>query len=648
MPSAYRDDEPASLHEIPPISDEENQTGFESQDDTLHIGSVSDASEERLPVPVWLQESAKTFKYRAVPLPIRKAARAVAKFVKGPIPPRELRVNPIFPKVQEAPIRLLDRYVPKRRHRASLLVVLIATWFLIWSLMLKKLSTAGFIEGYGKPQNLWCGATFWQPENGCGLNGDGCRPFSATSLAFKCPANCEILHLREKHWVGNHSYEYRPLVIGGPPVDDDDGKAIYRGDSWICQAAMHAGVATDSTGGCGVATLVGEHTNFSSSKRHGIESIGFPSSFPLSFSFLDPSTINAQCPPDSRWGIFAVTAVALVLLSLFTTSPAAFFFGTFFILMFHVGLVSDPPNAPNFYELLSTLMGRLLPASFVSLILYRFCAIPLLTGMTAQIEKTVLYLGFCFLGALNNYTFAPLIPIERLTPHDLAEPGAKFALGLIITIILLIVFTQMHFIRISGNMPRYLVVYGVMGSALIILLALPGQRLRIHHYILGILFMPGTFTKNRLAMACQGLLLGFFINGTARWGFDSIIQTPAALGEGSGGHDRSWWGSASPNVTAYVPPNGANITFNWGQLPPDTGIDGVSILINDVERWRGYVDSELYRNETKITLKRQRQFRDNPAPEFFRFAWLNSGSTGRYSKPGVWDVDDIWHPIPPR
>ena len=83
---------------------------------------------------------------------------------------------------------------------------------------------------------------------------------------------------------------------------------------------------------------------------------------------------------------------------------------------------------------------------------------------------------------------------------------------------------------------------------LIILISLPKLRLRIHHYILGVIFMPGTRFRVRPSLAYQGLLLGFFINGIARWGFDSIIQTPAALGEsdgssagGSGGG--SWWGA---------------------------------------------------------------------------------------------------------
>ncbi|KAJ9661041.1 hypothetical protein H2198_002200 [Neophaeococcomyces mojaviensis] len=639
----YQDEEPDSL--IPNLTDDEGDIEQQSSHD-LHIRTASETSEHGLPVPAWLRQASKSTSLGWIPQPAKRVGSAVATWVKGPQPPRELRIEPYFPKLQEAPIKLLDRYVPKQRHRACLLIAFFATWFLVWSLMLKKHAGTGEIEGYGKPSNIWCGATFWQNGNKCGLNGNDCRPFANQYLAFRCPANCASALQYNEHTVGNETIEFEQQVIGGPSSSNPDASAIYRADSFICQAAVHAGAISNGNGGCGVALLVGGHSGYEASYRNGIKSHGFPSDFPRSFIFPELKNGANKCPSASRWPIFAVTAVALVILSLFTTSPATFFWGTFVILMFHVGLVSDPPDQPNFYELISTLMGRLLPASFVAAIMYRWCARPLLTGLTAQIEKTILYLGFCFLGALNNYTFAPLIPIGRLTPHDLAQPGAAFALAVIVTVVLVIIITQIHWIRLSGNMPRYLVVYGLMALALIILVSLPGLRLRIHHYILGILFMPGTAFRVRPSLAYQGLLLGFFINGIARWGFDSIIQTPAALGEGNGGHGRSWWGAKAPKINATLGRDGEVITFNWGALPAETGIDGVSILINDVERWRGYTDDELFWDPDRVTLSRR--WRQENETEFYRFAWMNGNNAGRYSKAAVWDADGTWHDAPSR
>jgi hypothetical protein len=655
MGPEYRDDEENLLaSDFPALTDEEPDNDAESGRD-LHVRSASESTTPggaALPIPVWLRESASSFRYQWVPLPVRKAARAVVTWVKGPVPPRELKIDPFFPQIQRAPVRLLDRYAPKRKQRVILLVALYAGWFLTWSLMLRHNSTSGFIQGYGQPQNLWCGASFWREGNGCGLNGNDCRPFSSAHLAFRCPANCKGTHLLEEHMVGNESLRYRGLVVGGPDPDHSDSLPIYRADSFICQAAIHAGVVTDARGGCGVASLTGSHTDYHSTEANGIESTAFPGTFPRSFTFQRLSSTQQQCPTDSRWPLFAVTASALVVLSVFTTSPAVFFFSSFVVLFLHVGLVSDPPNTANVYEAVSKLLERFLPAAFVAYILFRTSARPLLGGLDAQVEKTVLYLGFCFVGALNNYTFAPLIPIERLTPHDLAQPGAPFALAIVVGAILAIVVTQIHWIRVSGNMPKYLAIYATIALALLILLALPGLRLRIHHYILALVFMPGTAFQTRPSLAYQGLLLGLFVNGIARWGFDSVVQTPAALGEagsgggGDGGGGGSWWGAKSPNVTAVVGggagTKATNITFDWGPLPKDRGVDGVSILINDVERWRGYTDEELYWHPEGVTLQRRRRDRDG-MPEFFRFAWVNGNDAGMYSHVGVWDEHGVWH-----
>lgn len=321
----YRDDEREQAQDFPILTDDEGEV--ESQDHDLHYrtGSESSEPESRPILPVWMRESAKSFRYRWVPAPLRQAGRAIANWVKGPKPPRELKIHPWFPKIQEAPIKFLEKYVPKRKHRAYLLLALYIAWFLTWSLMLKHNATSGYIKGYGRPSNLWCGASFWNEGNGCGLNGNNCRPFSSAHMAFRCPANCKNTHLLENRIVGNETLIYEGLVVGGFDPDDPDSLPIYRADSFICQAAIHAGVVTNAGGGCGVATLVGSHANFKSSKANGIESTSFPATFPRSYTFQNLSSSQAQCPKDSRWGLFAVTAVALVILSIFTTSPAVFF-----------------------------------------------------------------------------------------------------------------------------------------------------------------------------------------------------------------------------------------------------------------------------------------------------------------------------------
>jgi hypothetical protein len=326
-------------------------------------------------------------------------------------------------------------------------------------------------------------------------------------------------------------------------------------------------------------------------------------------------------------------------------------------------------------------------------VLYKFCAVPLLQPITSpiyQLSKMLLFLPPLFIGALNNYTFARLIPLQRLTPMDIQkQPGAKLALAFVIPIVLLIILSQAWQIRQGGLLPRYLKIYCTMGLIILILLPLPGLRLRIHHYILAILLMPGTAFPTRPSLIYQGLLLGLFINGVARWGFASIIETPAALGEQVPGGNNGWWGATYPNVTSSsvsvsLPEPGShtyrgngNITFAlWEhERMADLAVDGVSVLLNDVERWRGYLDEdkqgeftwhrhghdglELQTNprlisrdmgsvESQSLLLGEDSSDAKPDDLFFRFAFLRGAEAGTYGPTGVWLSDGTWYspPIP--
>ncbi|KAL3478357.1 LCCL domain-containing protein [Aspergillus californicus] len=671
---------------VPPAVEVEDQSDDPDAADNLLPRDVDTGTTV---LPVWLRESSKSFRWGWVPLPLRKAGRATAEWVKGPDPPYPLLLKPLFPQIQQLPARYLDKFFPKRKHKVSLLLLLYFVWFLPWTILFLHSRSAGYIEGYGRPMTLSCSTSFWTRGNKCGLNGNDCRPFSASAMAFRCPANCRDTKVIDPYVVGNETISYRGLVIGGPePGSDEPG--IYRADSLICQAAIHAG-AIDNDGGCGVARLEGAVHSFHPSKQNGIRSIGFPSTFPKTFSFVKPSD-DATCPEDPRWPLLGITIGALAVLWLFCSSPAVLYGSTFVMIFSQIGLVSDPPPRSQLADLLSVFLSRLLPASFVAYVLYRYCARPLLSPLSPpkyQFSKAFLFLPPAFFGALNNYTFARLIPLERLTPHDIqSQPGAKLALALVIPTILCIVLTQTHHIRMGGLMPHYLKVYGIMVLILLILLPLPGLRLRIHHYILAMFLMYGTAFPTRPSLAYQGLLFGLFINGIARWGFASIIETPAALGEqapGPGGSN-GWWGGTSPHVndssvTISLPDpdsdepfhGNGNITFSlWERERMDRlGVDGVSVLVNDVERWRGYLDEdprgefmwhrhghsglELHHTSTidgdgdggDPDLDIDADWMDpanNDKPEtlFFRFAFLRGAEAGKYGDTGIWYENGDW------
>jgi len=452
-------------------------------------------------------------------------------------------------------------------------------------------------------------------------------------MAFRCPANCKRVQLLNPHAVGDKVENYRPLVVGGPTDEEETLESTYyRGDSFICGSAIHSGFISDRTGGCGVLSLVGEKTNFPSVNKNHIKSIAFDSYFPQSFTFL-PGT-STQCR-DLRWPLLAVSLTFTILLSLFTTSPAVFFPSVFFGIFFHVALASDPPNLTDYYSIVSIALGRFLPAAFCMFAVYKFCVSRQLQGLHAQIEKTVLWLGGCWVGALNNYTFDK-IPIERLTPHDIKnQPGAVPALIIIVLLLFCIALGQAWALRVEGRLPKFLAIYAIFGTVILSLVAVPKMNVRIHHYILGLLLVPGTSMQNRPSLLFQGILIGLFINGIARWGFDSILQTPAEL------RGDAPLGSLLPVIappiihlnthTSLLP----NITFEW-EFPFPKHYDGMSILVNDVERFRGYEDGgrssfTWVRGEEKLGLN-----------EYFRFAFLRGSDRGDYTKAGTWTKEGGW------
>ncbi|GIK00250.1 hypothetical protein Aspvir_004270 [Aspergillus viridinutans] len=552
----------------------------------------------------------------------RKSSRRFSSFVStiwswvlGPSPPHIYQITPLLPRWQTAPGRLVQRFFPSTISKVLLLLSCLAFWGVVFIASLHSAIASSAVTGYGEPVKLSCHSRLWSNATDCGLNGDACRPFDDGAFAFRCPASCSAAKVLEPYFVGPQEINYRTLVIGGE-IGDGNGSdyGVYRGDSAICPAALHAGLISDAKGGCGVLRRTGEQSNFLSVERNGISSIAFPSNFPLSFTFDGKGSkqdggIDCQ---DIRWPLFAFSVVVSALLSLFITSPAAFFASMFFIVYFQVALSSDPPSSPNYYELISIALGRFLPCAFVGFALYYFCVKHTLKDLDAHWDKTILWLGPCW-----------------------QQPGAIPALIIIVALLCGIVITQTIVFRNEGRLPKMLAIYGVLAAAVLALLVVAHMNLRIHHYILSLLFLPGTTLQTRPSLLYSGLLVGLFINGIARWGFDSILQTPAALLDGA------QLGSALPQIGAPLVVSAQEIVFTFMKNLTDEA-DGISVLVNDVERFHAFRSGDGSVESFNWTRRRAEE------PEYFRFGYVKLNSLGGvwyedFTKPVVWDVDGSWN-----
>lgn len=131
-----------------------------------------------------------------------------------------------------------------------------------------------------------------------------------------------------------------------------------------------------------------------------------------------------------------------------------------------------------------------------------------------------------------------------------------------------------------------------------------------------------------MSVVCSGLLLGLFINGVARWGFAGIVETPESLrGDGL-------YYSTLPKL--LVPEVGAgNLTVAWEVGERSGWETGVSVLVNDVERFRVQgLEGEVVWNRTRKG--------DGWEKVYVRVGWWGNGIDGDYTKAGVLEEDGKW------
>lgn len=105
----------------------------------MHVRSASpDIENGQMPLPVWLRESSKNYRWRWIPYRIRQMARSVVVWAKGPDPPQMQKITPFFPEAQGFLVELIRKHLPKKWHKAALLAFFYFCWILTFSLVLSR------------------------------------------------------------------------------------------------------------------------------------------------------------------------------------------------------------------------------------------------------------------------------------------------------------------------------------------------------------------------------------------------------------------------------------------------------------------------------------------------------------------------------
>ncbi|KAG2023073.1 LCCL domain-containing protein [Coprinopsis cinerea AmutBmut pab1-1] len=469
---------------------------------------------------------------------------------------------------------------------------------------------------------LGCTSTLWLANSQCGLNGQQCLPLNTSATYdFRCPPGCGTL-LQNPRTIGAEEMDYVPLVVGG-----GDEEKTYRADSFICSAASQAGIITTAKGDqCARLHLVGEFTNFLAHKANGVESSGFPTTFPLAFRFSKDTGIG-KCN-DLRDAGLAVGVVATAILFLvLQPKPIVLYWSLICIGFWTISLFTDSGTAvPD----LERQFGRFLPLLFISYAFWRGALRYTLPAIVkAPIEGFILYGSGFWVGVLNNKTFDQL-PLSRLTASDLNKrPGSLATFIILLLVVFICGVNQARIMRKTGWLLFYVRWYAAAGVVLLVLALLPTLSLRLHHYILPMLLLPATAFPTRLSAIYQGVLIGLFLHGVARWGYDSIVQTAASL------RQDAVLGSVLPtfltNSTTYnssIPL--ANQTLAWEPIIPGDPWVGFSLLVDDVERYVG------------LAVEYSLASLDPTLPHFFRLAYKSDITLGDYTKAAILWPNGTW------
>lgn len=550
----------------------------------------------------------------------------ILKIWEGPVLPKDNPPRPIryFPKLEVFPFRLKE-IVPKKLQIVALIVYL-SLWSLIcFNILIPYLtvppSDPEDPNSVVIPISCLSQGTFWNGKNGeCGFNGELCPSFQDKEVVFRCPALCDRGSFTFSFLpVGDQLIKYRGYYVGGgsleklqmaKDLDDPEGRYFisrpYRSDSFPCGAAIHSGTISPFFGGCTRIKYVGDQPLFPSTIGHyGVDvSIPFLSFFQSSYAFKELKNNYLQCY-DPRLLILVINII-LGLPIVYLASGLVTFWTITTVGFWTIALATDPPrtvdasNMENFADLISLCLGRFLPTCFILYVLWHCSVSKTLTIPIREAEgqnirrpsvlyKIFLFYPFFWLGILNNVTFDRL-PVDRLTILDLqTQPGSLIAVGSIISLIFTCAFIQAYKIWLSGRFRKYLMIYALFVVGLVLVASLPGLTLRIHHYILAMLLIPGCATRGKTALMFQGILLGLFLSGASRWGLAAIAETAGSLRR-----DDPQGIIFPPAFEGFDPSSGM---LKWQDLnttllsPIDESLfskyNGYSLLVNDIERYVG-------------------------------------------------------------
>lgn len=365
-----------------------------------------------------------------------------------------------------------------------------------------------------------CGLTEVVWAGHCGINGNECtRKFNdEKTLLVKCPAFCDKGSLAfSPIIVQDTKIQYEPFLVEG-----QDGN--YRADSFPCAVGLHRGLIGAEFGG-----VFGLHL-----KNGFTDKSGDVHAFPGSFNVFKVDSKYVHGPYfDNRWN-YIIAHVILMVISSFLIQSNSLFYALFMVTSFLiVGFLFDPAiiirrgtdEEDSVWSLISLVIGRLTITGFLFKCLWDWVFAYMFHDENNPIIRVILTLSIiptlCYNATIDR------LPIDRLIWSDIMSmKGGLITILCLILVVVIGVVIQAWAIWKAGWFHKAFVGY-ISTTIILLLISMQSHlKIRLHHWVIGLLLLPGCKTRSQLiSYIFAGILLGLIINGIARWGFASIIES---------------------------------------------------------------------------------------------------------------------------
>ncbi|KAK3896927.1 hypothetical protein C8A05DRAFT_39529 [Staphylotrichum tortipilum] len=363
----------------------------------------------------------------------------------------------------------------------------------------------------------------------------------------------------------------------------------------------------------------------------------------MSFVVL-PAGEGVRCTsPDPR-GSYMTLAMSVgftVLLALGTTAPAVVFVATTVAASVHVAMVADPPDlsvessAALLPALVANAVAVLLPTLLAAGLLYKTgLARTLSVEATAAVEKTLFW--------LVPFWVSVGIPLPLRSGSATINLAATVLTAVAVAAL---VTVQTRTLYREGRLVGYLAFYaaaaGVVGVLALLVLLSGGLALQREGWVVLVagLLLPLTGTQTRVGMVGQGVLMGVFVGAMARGGGVAGLFEMVVVRE-----QEVVFPTVLPPVIEWLGKvgdlaGGMRVRFKFLEAQKGVGVEGISVLVNDVERYRGWVAERALEEQVFAWTRAKGIVGD----EYFRFGFLREGGQVLgYSEAGTWFGNGSW------